>query len=252
MTSRRILLHICCAPCATTPIRRLQDSGYDVLGYFYNPNIHPEKEYYQRLLEVQRLCRLWQISLELGEYDWDRWQAEVRGLESEPEAGRRCPVCFRFRLQATAELALARNVPEITTTLTLSPRKRAEIINLIGQEVCAATGDEEGENAIRFYPADWKKQDGHKQSLEVSRQLNLYRQDYCGCRYSLAQREERRRQSLFAPKPELAPPAKHPSPTHETKVAEPLPGPTDRARWELTPLERKQRRDKKPKPWARR
>ncbi|MFB0509882.1 MAG: epoxyqueuosine reductase QueH, partial [bacterium] len=81
MAGQKILLHICCAPCATTVIRRLQEAGYEVFGFFYNPNIQPAKEYYKRLHETKRICKLWAIPLEIGDYDWDRWQAEIRGLE---------------------------------------------------------------------------------------------------------------------------------------------------------------------------
>lgn len=174
----RILLHICCAPCATTVIQRLQPVGYEVYGYFYNPNIYPEKEYYQRLLETQRLCQLWEIPLEIGDYDWDRWQAQIRGLEKEKEGGKRCLVCYRYRLACVAQKAKELGIVEIATTLTLSPRKPAAVINQIGKEV----GDE---LEIKFYEADWKKKDGFKQSIEVCKELNIYRQNYCGCKYSI-------------------------------------------------------------------
>ena len=258
MASERVLLHICCAPCATTVVRRLQEGGHAVHGFFYNPNIQPEKEYYQRLLEAQRLCKLWSIPLEIGDYDWDRWQAEVRGLEGEKEGGKRCPVCYRYRLAATALKARELGIGAIATTLTISPHKRPEIVNLIGKEV----GEE---SEIKFLEADWKKKDGFKQSLDTCRELRIYRQHYCGCKYSLREREERAKREAgreaperAAPKPastdgpvkgaikavkipaEETLPKSDPAANHDTGT---------RAKWELTPLERKQRRDKKAKPW---
>ena len=258
MLPERVLLHICCAPCATTVIRRLHDAGYAVHACFYNPNIQPEKEYYQRLLEVQRLCKLWSIPLEIGEYDWDRWQAEVRGLEQEREGGERCRVCFRYRLTAVAQKAKELEIGVIASTLTISPKKRPDVVNPIGREVAE-------ELEIRFYEADWKKQDGYKQSVDTCKELSIYRQHYCGCRYSLQEREalmkqraERAAAGLVTSKQASAPKA----PARVTKAMQILapetaPGidaPTDRqtdarAKWELTPLERKQRRDKKAKPW---
>jgi predicted adenine nucleotide alpha hydrolase (AANH) superfamily ATPase len=252
MPNERVLLHICCAPCATTAIRRLQAAGYDVHGYFYNPNIQPEKEYYVRLLEVQRLCKLWGVPLEIADYDWDRWQAEVHGMEAEPEGGERCRVCFRHRLAATAGKAKELELEIIATTLTISPRKSPEIVNPIGREVCE-------ELELRFYEADWKKQDGYKQSLDTSRELNLYRQNYCGCRYSLKEREARLALKAMQEAATADSGTKPPSGKRVTRAQEILtepakppesaPAPDTRAKWELSPLERKLRRDKKAKPW---
>jgi len=267
MPAERILLHICCAPCATTVVRRLQEQGFAVHGHFYNPNIQPEKEYYQRLLEAQRLCKLWSVPLEIGDYDWDRWQAAVRGLEAELEGGKRCPVCYRFRLAAVAEKARELGIGIFATTLTISPHKRPDVVNPIGREIAE-------ELELKFLEQDWKKKDGFKQSLDTCRELHIYRQHYCGCRYSLAesqQREQQRTVQEAAVRPEEAssdkrqatgdkPKARRPgAASAATKSAakrekqEPVPvEPPAKAKWELTPLERKQRRDKKPKPWAQR
>lgn len=175
--AERILLHICCAACATTVIKRLQEIGYEVIGYFYNPNIYPVKEYYQRLTFVQRICQLWAIPLEIGNYDWDRFNTAIRGLEKEKEGGKRCLVCYHTRLQATAQKAKAIGINTFASTLTISPHKRADVINPIGK----AIGEE---LKLKFYEADWKKKDGFKQSLAFSKELNIYRQNYCGCKYS--------------------------------------------------------------------
>ncbi|MEO0114959.1 MAG: epoxyqueuosine reductase QueH [candidate division WOR-3 bacterium] len=176
--SSLILLHICCAPCATTVIKRLEMVGYKVYGYFYNPNIHPTKEYYQRLAETKRICQIWDIPLLIGDYDWDRWQAAVHGLEKEKEGGKRCLVCYRFRLAAVAQKAKELEIGAVASTLTLSPKKRASDINSIGKEICEELG-------LKFYEADWKKQDGFKQSVTICKEMNIYRQNYCGCKYSI-------------------------------------------------------------------
>ena len=216
MPRERILLHICCAPCATEVIKRLHEAGYDIHGFFYNPNIQPEKEYYKRLLEAQRVCKLLSIPLEIGDYDWDRWQAEIRGLEKEKEGGKRCLVCFRYRLSTVAQKAKELGINIIASTLTISPRKRADKINPIGKEVC-------DELEIKFYEADWKKQDGFKHSLETSKELNIYRQNYCGCKYSIrqipAKRAETQQLKILVEtklKPEIEPePKTEPKPRSE-------------------------------------
>lgn len=259
MPNERILLHICCAPCATTVVRRLQAAGFDVHGFFYNPNIQPEKEYFQRLLEAQRLCSLWQIPLEIGDYDWDRWQAEVHGLEAEKEGGKRCEVCYRFRLSATAQKAGELGIGVVATTLTISPHKRPEVVNPIGKEVCEELG-------IKFHEADWKKQDGFKQSVDTSKELHIYRQRYCGCKYSLKEREEQEAEKATRLVAELAgqePAGKQTGrpqrvtkamkilaekPAAEKKSDVTVPEDT-RAKWELSPLERKKKHAKKEKPW---
>jgi predicted adenine nucleotide alpha hydrolase (AANH) superfamily ATPase len=250
----RVLLHICCAPCATTVVRRLQEQGFAVHGFFYNPNIHPEKEYYQRLLEAQRLCKLWSIPLEIGEYDRDRWQAAVKGLEKEPEGGERCRVCYRFRLSVVAEKAKELGIGIIATTLTISPRKRPDVVNPIGREVVE-------ELELKFLEADWKKKDGYKQSLDTCRELHIYRQHYCGCRYSYREptpvEQVHRRDAKSAEKKQETAVTECRLQSAEGKVQSaqdeaPSREADTRAKWELTPLERKQRRDKKPKPWTRR
>ncbi|OYD17333.1 hypothetical protein CH330_00465 [candidate division WOR-3 bacterium JGI_Cruoil_03_51_56] len=176
-----LLLHICCAPCATEVIHRLENN-YDIIGFFYNPNIFPEKEYQKRLIEVQRLSALWHLPLDVGEYDHDRFLEMVKGLEKEPEGGKRCQVCYRMRLEQTAMKAKGNGCQVIATTLTISPHKRAAVINPIGREVCSQYG-------LRFLEGDWKKRDGFKHSVEISKGLGLYRQDYCGCEFSLRERQ---------------------------------------------------------------
>lgn len=229
MLSERVLLHICCAPCATTVIKRLQNAGYAVHGFFNNPNIQPAKEYYKRLLEAQRICKLWNIPLEIGDYDWDRWQAEIRRLEKEKEGGKRCLVCYRYRLAAVAQKAKELGISIIASTLTISPRKRAEVINPIGKEVC-------DELEIKFYEADWKKQDGFKHSLETCKELNIYRQNYCGCKYSVRQ---------ITTKPPVTKPPKALEKTKTKPGIEPVPEVVQKPKSEIPKWLRK----KKTKPW---
>lgn len=180
----KLLLHVCCAPCATEVITRLRDE-YEVVGYFDNPNIAPEEEHDRRLLEVQRLSALWRVLVDAVPYDHERFLAVARGLESEPEGGQRCEACFRLRLRSAARSARANGCTVVASTLTIGPQKRAAVVNAVGREECAAEG-------LAFLEADWKKRDGYKRSREISSELGLYRQDYCGCEFSLAERTKRK------------------------------------------------------------
>ena len=182
MGKRRMLVHICCAPDATYVLPFLGES-YDVAGYFYNPNIHPESEYLKRLEEMRWLAGKLGVELICGPYDVKRWFSLISGLESAPEGGSRCEICFRLRLESTAETALSEGLDLFTTTLTVSPHKKARVINRVGGEISGRFG-------LEFLEADFKKKNGFKKSVELSRNYGLYRQDYCGCTYS---KEERRR-----------------------------------------------------------
>ncbi|MBI5166945.1 MAG: epoxyqueuosine reductase QueH [candidate division NC10 bacterium] len=177
----RILLHICCAPDATVVIERLA-SDYRLTGFFYNPNIHPEEEYSRRLGETIRLAEGLDFPLFLGDYDPVNWFSLVRGFEGEPEGGTRCEICIRMRLERTAALARDEGFTAFSTVLTVSPHKQAPFINRVGAEVAARHG-------LSFFGADFKKKDGFKRSLELSKRHGLYRQKYCGCIYSLEERE---------------------------------------------------------------
>jgi predicted adenine nucleotide alpha hydrolase (AANH) superfamily ATPase len=173
----KLLLHICCGPCSTEVIRRLRDD-YEVVGFFYNPNIHPEEEYSKRLMEVQRLSALWRVLVDTGTYDHARFLEAVRGLEQEPEGGRRCEVCYGFRLEEAARRAADNGCTHLATTLTIAPMKKAAVINPVGREAAAR-------HELVFVEGDWKKRDGFKNSIEISKDLGLYRQNYCGCEFSL-------------------------------------------------------------------
>jgi len=170
----RIVLHICCGVCAAGVVERLSLEGHELLGFFYNPNIHPEPEYRLRLAAARRVAGELNFPLIEAPYTPEEWFQEVSGLENEPEGGRRCEVCFRVRLGQTFLYMQANGYDAFTTTLTVSPHKSAEVINRIGQEI---GGD-------RFLARDFKKKEGFKRSVELSRQWSLHRQHYCGCIYS--------------------------------------------------------------------
>jgi predicted adenine nucleotide alpha hydrolase (AANH) superfamily ATPase len=161
-------------------IERLQ-AQYQLTGFFYNPNIFPAEEYERRRAAAALVAEHWQLPLIVGEYEPERFRTAVKGLEAEPEGGARCPVCFELRLTTTAEQAVRSGFTIIASTLTTGPHKPAPVVNEIGNKVAAQFG-------LSFLAADWKKQDGFKLSLELARQLNLYRQHYCGCEFSLRSR----------------------------------------------------------------
>jgi predicted adenine nucleotide alpha hydrolase (AANH) superfamily ATPase len=173
----RLLLHICCAPDSTAVFEKLA-AEYEVVGYFHNPNIYPHEEYVRRSEEAKRVGRILGFVLEPAVYAPHDWENAVRGLENEPETGARCTACFQHNLMATGTKAREMQIPWFTTTLTISPHKSSERIFAIGREAAQAHG-------VQFLEVDFKKKDGFKRSLELSRQLNLYRQNYCGCKYSL-------------------------------------------------------------------
>ncbi len=171
----RILLHICCGVCAAGVAERLKSEGHELLGLFYNPNIHPREEYERRLEVAEVVARELVFPLEVPRYDPEEWYKVAGHLAQEPEDGARCVVCYRLRLEKTAELLRDKGLDAMTTTLTVSPRKKAVVVNRIGAEVA---GD-------KFLARDFKKQDGFKRSNELARAWGLYRQNYCGCQFSM-------------------------------------------------------------------
>lgn len=171
-----MLLHICCAPCSPYVVEQLQ-RDYDLTLFFYNPNIHPEKEYRQRLEEVRVWTKSAGLKLVEGEYDADNWFDKTKGLEDEPERGKRCEVCFDLRLSKAADEAKRLGVDNFGAVLTVSPHKEAYIINRIGSDA----GNKYG---VEFLEADWKKKDGYKITTRMANEMGFYRQDYCGCAYS--------------------------------------------------------------------
>lgn len=178
--NKKILLHICCAPDATVVLNDLAPACH-ITAHFYNPNIYPGQEYVKRLGEMQKLAARIPIPLVSDTYDSERWTASIAGLEQEPEGGKRCAICFRIRLERAAHYAKEHGFDCFTTVLTVSPHKDAARINSIGAEIGARFG-------IEFIAADFKKRDGFKRSIALTKQYGLYRQNYCGCIFSLRNR----------------------------------------------------------------
>ncbi|MDI6781862.1 MAG: epoxyqueuosine reductase QueH [bacterium] len=168
-----VLLHICCGICASSVIERLRNDGFEVVGFFYNPNIYPSEEYQRRLDVVKNVSQHFNLQLIEGEYDYTHWLLLTNGMNGEPEGGARCEICFQMRLNKTWEKACEQHIPYFTTTLTVSPHKNALVINRIGCEI----------DNKAFLVYDFKKQDGFKRAMEFSKQHSLYRQEYCGCVY---------------------------------------------------------------------
>jgi len=171
-----LLLHVCCGPCAGHVVEFLSPS-YRAVGFFYNPNIHPRDEFYRRLEAAWAVCRASGIPLWTSLYDPSGWFWAIRGRESDPEGGERCRLCFSLRLEATARMASGASFDLFATTLTTSPHKNAKVINEEGEHWARV-------HAVGYLCSDFKKRDGHRRSLEISKKLGLYRQRYCGCRFS--------------------------------------------------------------------
>ena len=172
-----LLLHCCCAPCSSACLERLKDY-FDITVLYYNPNIEDE-EYSKRKAELSRLIKETGWAKEIDcDHDKDKYYSAVHGLEDEKEGGKRCEVCFQLRLEKTCSVAEKLNFDYFTTTLTISPLKDASLLNCIGERLA------EGKHTKWLY-SDFKKRDGYLQSIRLSEKYNLYRQDYCGCVYSI-------------------------------------------------------------------
>ena len=179
-----ILLHSCCAPCSSYCLEYLSKYA-KITAFYYNPNITDRAEYEHRVAELQRLIEemfkkdseVYKPNFLEGEYNPDAFYNIAKGLESEPECGRRCIKCYELRLRKTAEEAVRGGYDYFTTTLTISPLKDAQILNRLGIKL----GEEYG---VKYLPSDFKKNGGYQRSIELSRDFNLYRQNFCGCEYS--------------------------------------------------------------------
>jgi len=176
-----ILLHSCCGPCSSYVVTYLLQ-WFEITVLYYNPNIYPESEYDHRLAEQARLLQALGVPLLQIAYDHQEFLDCVRGFEGEPEGGARCAKCFELRLQKTYELAAAEGFDYFATTLTVSPHKNAVVINRTGENI-AAMAQEQG--SPLWLPSDFKKRDGYKKSIELSKQYELYRQEYCGCEFAI-------------------------------------------------------------------
>lgn len=168
-----ILLHSCCGPCSSSVIEKLSPY-FDVTVLFYNPNIEPKEEYFKRKAEQVKLLKILKIKYLDIDYLNGEYRKAIKGYEKEPENGRRCLLCYELRLNKTARVAKENNFNLFTTTLTVSPYKNSKIINELGIKIGK-------ENNILYLISDFKKEDGYKRSIELSKKYNIYRQDYCGC-----------------------------------------------------------------------
>ncbi|MDO5475987.1 MAG: epoxyqueuosine reductase QueH [Eubacteriales bacterium] len=201
----RLLLHSCCAPCSSHCMEYLREH-FRLTVFYYNPNITVQEEYEKRLAEEKRLIAAYNRQVEEQDftgmhstpaanridileapYDPDNWFEAVRGLENCPEGGERCAVCFEMRLRAAARAAAGEghslgSFDYFTTTLTISPLKNAALLNEIGKRMAEKYG-------VDWLPSDFKKKDGYKRSIELSRAFDLYRQNYCGCVFSRSREE---------------------------------------------------------------
>ena len=192
-----MLVHICCSVDSHFFIEKLQQEYPDekLVGFFYDPNIHPYSEYRLRLLDVERSCKRLGIELIEGPYDFENWMEAVRGLEKEPEKGARCEVCFDRRFEVSAHKALELGESRMTTTLLVSPKKSQEQLIRAGEAFHATHG-------VEFVAFDYRKNGGTADQSRVSREQQLYRQDYCGCLFGLSmQRDQQHRlmDEMFSP-----------------------------------------------------
>ena len=176
-----LLMQCCCAPCSSAVLERLKEN-FSLKLYFYNPNIYPKEEYDKRLAQFSKLLSSpgFDRGIELlpSLYEPEEFDNAVKGFEDEKEGGARCERCFKLRLFETAKKAKETGADYFCTTLTVSPHKNSELLNRIGKEAQEKYG-------VKFLPSDFKKKEGYKRSTELSESLGLYRQNYCGCRYSI-------------------------------------------------------------------
>ncbi len=181
----RLLLHSCCAPCSSYCMEYLREY-FRITVFYYNPNITEQEEYQKRMKEEIRLIeaynrqtedQAWKIAITEGNYEPEEFWKISKGLENCPEGGERCFLCYELRLRKTAELAKRENFDYFTTTLTISPLKNAAKLNEIGEKMAEAY-------KVSWLPSDFKKRGGYQRSIELSKEFNLYRQNFCGCVYS--------------------------------------------------------------------
>ncbi len=174
----KIVIHTCCGICSGYPISYLKDMGYQVIAYFYNPNIYPQEEYQKRLEAERTLCKHLDVELVEAEYNPEEYYEFVKGFETEPEKGKRCDKCFELRLKKTAQYALSQGINEFTTSIVISPHKNFVKLSEIGDKISKETG-------INYLAIDFKKKDGFLKTNKISKELGLYRQNYCGCKFAM-------------------------------------------------------------------
>lgn len=186
--TKKILLHSCCGPCSTAVIQELTPY-FDITILYYNPNISPKEEYEKRKKEQLKLLKEINHKNKLDfidcDYENEIYEEKIKGYENCKERGPRCTICFNLRLEKTAQIAKQKGFDYFCTTLTISPYKNAPLINKIGEKLAQ-------KYQIKWLYSDFKKNNGYKESIELSKKYNLYRQDYCGCIYSKKERENKK------------------------------------------------------------
>ena len=182
----RLLLHSCCAPCSSYTLEYLS-RYFDITVYYFNPNISPKQEFDKRFEEQKRLISQMpfknSVTLVEGDYNYDDFLEIAKGLENVPEGGERCFRCYKMRLESTARLAKEQGFDYFCTTLSISPLKNSQKINELGFEI-------EKKYGVKWLPSDFKKREGYKRSIQLSREYSLYRQNFCGCVFSKNQQGE--------------------------------------------------------------
>lgn len=170
---KKILLHCCCAPCSTTCVERLIDEDFEIVLWFSNDNIYPKNEFDKRFAQLLKVAAFYKLEVIKDDYNHDDWLKKVKGFEEEKEGGSRCSLCFDYNLNLAYKKAKELNIPYFSTTLTVSRYKNSERIFKIGEKYDG------------FLKKNFKKKDGYARSIKLSKDLSLYRQQYCGCEFSL-------------------------------------------------------------------
>ncbi len=197
--AKPILLHTCCAPCAAGAVERVISEGWTPTLYYANSNIAPESEFYKRLAEAERLAQHHRIALIVEPYNHKDWLGITGKLSNEPEGGSRCALCFGYNLELTARKTLELGFFDFSTTLSISPYKNFDTLSEQGALVSAGLQQEShretNQQLPTFQAINFKKQAGYQRSVELSRLMGFYRQEYCGCEFSLKESLQRRTQS---------------------------------------------------------
>lgn len=175
--SKKILLHACCGICSGYPITLLKELGYEPVVYFCNPNLDTEEEFNKRLNAQKIICENFAVELIVEHYNHDEYLAYVKGLENEPERGKRCDKCIELRLKKASLKAKELGIDSFTTSLVISPHKNFDKISEIGNKLSK-------ENGINYLSINFKKKDGFLKTNQISKELNIYRQNYCGCEFA--------------------------------------------------------------------
>ena len=181
----RLLLHSCCGPCSTHVLNVLEPY-FDLTIFYYNPSIFPKEEYFKRLEEQKRYAEIVGIKVVSLDYDENEFLSKIKGLELEKEGGKRCEVCFEIRLRKTAQLCKELGFDIFATTLSVSPHKSSQTINAVGKKVAQEMG-------VKYLEESFKKKDGYLNSIRLSKEFGLYRQNYCGCRFSIRKDQDEKK-----------------------------------------------------------